>query len=115
MILNRLSPESGQTRRMRQGRQLETHTAPGARNEGPPRLLFDRRRQPRKLAMLLTTVRLHDYDLSGFAAVAAEFGSEKLAYVVNGNRVSMVMHQLGKDRDRTYVRGLQTRDRSRTR
>jgi exopolysaccharide biosynthesis WecB/TagA/CpsF family protein len=70
---------------MREERQLEAPSPPDAGNGGPPRLLFDRRRQPRKPAMRPTTVRLHDYDLAGFADVAAEFGSEKFAYVVTPN------------------------------
>jgi exopolysaccharide biosynthesis WecB/TagA/CpsF family protein len=70
---------------MRHGRQLQTHLPPDAGNYGPPRLLFDRRRQPRKRAMPSTIVRLHDYDLTGFSTVAAEFGSEKFAFVVTPN------------------------------
>src|SRR5580700_8234487 len=70
---------------MRQGRQLQTHSPPNAHNDGPPRLLFDRRSQPRTLAMPPTIVRLHDYDLTGFADVAAGFGSEKFAFVVSPN------------------------------
>jgi exopolysaccharide biosynthesis WecB/TagA/CpsF family protein len=52
--------------------------APGA---GPPQLLFDRRRRPRVPAIM----RLHDYDLSGFTDVAADFGCEGYAYVVTPN------------------------------
>jgi exopolysaccharide biosynthesis WecB/TagA/CpsF family protein len=70
---------------MRQGRQFQTHSPPEAGNDGPPRLLFDRRRQSRTRAMPPTIVRLHDYDLTGFSNVAAEFGSETFAFVVTPN------------------------------
>lgn len=52
---------------------------------GPPALLFDRRRQPRTRRMPPTTMRLHNYDLPGFAGVAADFGSRAYAYVVTPN------------------------------
>jgi exopolysaccharide biosynthesis WecB/TagA/CpsF family protein len=65
---------------MRQAPQLQRHPSPG-----PPRLLFDRRRQSRKRALAPTIMKLHDYDLTGFSNVAAEFGSEKFAFVVTPN------------------------------
>jgi len=55
----------------------------------PPQLLFDRRSQPRldrrSHPREPTVVRLHNYDLSGFADVAADFGSKEFAYVVTPN------------------------------
>jgi exopolysaccharide biosynthesis WecB/TagA/CpsF family protein len=54
-------------------------------NVGPPRLLFDRRKQPRALATPPTIMRMDDYDVTDFADVAAEFGSESFAYVVTPN------------------------------
>jgi N-acetylglucosaminyldiphosphoundecaprenol N-acetyl-beta-D-mannosaminyltransferase len=51
----------------------------------PPHLLFDRRRQVRQSTTLPILVRLHDYDVLGFADVAADFGSENFAYVVTPN------------------------------
>ena len=57
--------------------------------EDPPQILFDRRRQPRierrKHPRQPTVVRLDNYDLPGFADVAADFGSDHFAYVVTPN------------------------------
>jgi len=51
----------------------------------PPNLHIDRSNQVGQSATPLVLVRLHDYDLTGFADVAAEFGSESFAYVVTPN------------------------------
>ena len=55
----------------------------------PPELLFDRRTHPRverrKQPRPNTVVRLHNYDLTEFADVAADFGCKKYAYVVTPN------------------------------
>jgi len=57
----------------------------GAGSAAPPALLIDRRRQPRTRRMPPRTMRLHNYDLPGFAGVAADFGSRDYAYVVTPN------------------------------
>jgi len=54
-------------------------------NTHPPQLVIDRRTRPRTPGAPLTTMRLHNYDLTGFADVAAEFGSDDYAYVVTPN------------------------------
>jgi exopolysaccharide biosynthesis WecB/TagA/CpsF family protein len=61
------------------------HRAPRDSNDRPPHLLFDRRKQIRQPSTPPVVVRLNDYDLTGFADVAADFGSESFAYVVTPN------------------------------
>ena len=54
----------------------------------PPELLFDRRKQPRLGRPHMrepTIVRLHNYNLTEFADVAADFGCDDYAYVVTPN------------------------------
>ena len=48
----------------------KNHSTRNAFGEGPPTLLFDRRKHPRTAATPRTVMRLHDYDLRGFADVA---------------------------------------------
>jgi N-acetylglucosaminyldiphosphoundecaprenol N-acetyl-beta-D-mannosaminyltransferase len=54
-------------------------------NASPPQILFDSQKQFRKSSKPSVVVRLHDYDATGFADVAADFGSESFAYVVTPN------------------------------
>ena len=61
------------------------HRSQDACDTGAPRLFYDRRRLSRTHAKATTIVRLHDYDLAGFAEVAAGFGSNDFAYVVTPN------------------------------
>jgi exopolysaccharide biosynthesis WecB/TagA/CpsF family protein len=63
---------------VRSGQNRASNKSPGA---GPPQILFDRRRHPRAQAIM----RLHDYDLTGFTDVAAQFGCDNYAYVVTPN------------------------------
>jgi len=66
-------------------RTEEKHRSQSACATGPPRLLYDRRQLSRTDVKPTTIVRLHDYDLAGFAEVAAGFGSNDFAYVVTPN------------------------------
>jgi exopolysaccharide biosynthesis WecB/TagA/CpsF family protein len=54
-------------------------------NSRRPQLLFDRRKQVRQSSTPPVVIRLHDYDVTGFADVAADFGCERFAYVVTPN------------------------------
>ncbi len=54
-------------------------------NVKPPHRLFDREKQVRQSITPPVLVRIHDYDVVGFADVAADFGSENFAYVVTPN------------------------------
>src|ERR1700722_17322702 len=74
---------------MRQAGQLQRDPPPAC-NDGPPRLLFDRRRQPRKRAMPPTIVKLHDYDLTDFSNVSAQYVFEKFLFVVVLNVVHLI-------------------------
>ncbi len=58
---------------------------PAARNAAPAQIAFDRRSQRHASTTPPVVVRLHDYDVTGFADVAADFGSENYAYVVTPN------------------------------
>jgi exopolysaccharide biosynthesis WecB/TagA/CpsF family protein len=69
---------------------LRSHTRSTRQSQNPsdagnPRLLYDRRTLSRSSTKPTTVVRLHDYDLAGFAQVAAGFGSDEYAYVVTPN------------------------------
>lgn len=55
------------------------------RDASPPQLVFDRRRQRARSAAATMVMRMHDYDVSDFTDVAADFGVENFAYVVTPN------------------------------